>query len=124
MIVGKFDLNVERLIPIVVHTLVELAECDAWVRSNIRAAARSFIMREIQDNGALTEFISQTDRCWVSFQIDSLPKEQSVIDEVLRRFHEKVSVLDLMAWEALAWDDAHLMSLWNGSSSTSGPATA
>lgn len=115
MIVGRFNLDVERLIPIVVKNLVMLAECDAWVRSNIAEAARHQVLKEIQDNGALTDYIHAQDRCWVSFQIDG---DQTVIKDVVRRFHEKVSVLDLMAWEALAWDDAHLLKLWNGSSST------
>jgi hypothetical protein len=117
MSVGQFTLRRYELVEIVVKSLVMLAECDAWCRANLEQTARNRILCEIQDNGALTDYIQGPDRAWVSFQVVALPPEDSVIVEVMTRFHEKVSVLDLMAWEALAWDDDYLTSLLSGPNS-------
>lgn len=116
MKVGRFNLNRDKLIEAVVKNSVILAECDAWFRANMRDGVRGQVMREIQENGTYTDFIDAQDRCWVSFQAAALPREESIIDEALRRIHEKISPLDLIAWEALAWDDDYLTNLWNGSS--------
>jgi hypothetical protein len=117
MNVGQFTLRRAELVDIVVKSLVMLAECDAWCRANLEQTARSRILSEIQGRGSLTDYIEPTDRAWVSFQVVALPPENSLIAEVMRKFREKVSVLDLMTWEALAWDDAYLMNLLNGSNS-------